>query len=265
MIASRSFHLVAGIAAAATLVLTGCSGDPATTESEQAAPTAQMSTSGLSSTDPSACAHFRSQSVSADAPVVPIVVDRTGSVRELELPPELEPIFAQIQSTGAVIQTIGVNGSGVPPTVGVPIALDPASGKSSRNADQYRQAALGCVEDWLNTTDTEPVGDNTDLLAAVAAATRQDPAQIVVISDGINTTSQLNLTASLSDPVAVADDVRRSGLWTARAEVPVNWFNMAETTPPMSEPDRRAVTEFWSELVGAELHLHTRTGSAAGK
>ncbi len=260
MIAPRPPHIVSGaVAAAAAVLLAGCNSEPTTTIESPSAPT--VAAAGLSGTDPAACAHFAAQPINPDAPLVPIVVDRTGSVRELELSPALAPVLTQIQSTGAVIQTIGVNGSGVPPTVGAPIALDPAPGKTSRNADQQRQAALGCLRDWLHTPDTVPVGDNTDLLAALSATARQTPHQIVVLSDGINTTGELNLFTPPANPSSTADQVRTSGIWTAATGVPVHWFHLAETTPPLSETHRGAVTEFWTTLLGADLHLYTRTGT----
>ncbi|OUS97271.1 hypothetical protein [Rhodococcus sp. NCIMB 12038] len=259
MITARPVHALACAAAAAAVLLSGCSSE----STGQPGSTPATTISGLSGTDPATCAHFAAQPIAADAPLATVIVDRTGSVRDLELSPDLAPVLAQIQSTGAVMQTIGVNGSGVPPTVGKPISLDPAPGKTSRTADQHRQAALGCVRDWLHTPDTLPVGDNTDLLAAMSGAARQAPSQIVVISDGINTTAELNLFTAPVDPVATADQVRRGGTWTLPAGVPVHWFHLAETSPPLPETDRTAVTGFWTALLGADLHLHTRTGTTA--
>ncbi|MEH6807064.1 MAG: hypothetical protein V7697_28895 [Rhodococcus erythropolis] len=251
---------LASCAIATVVLLSGCS-----ESAPDSAGQAPIGSVALSGTDPAICDHFASQPIRPDAPVTPVVVDRTGSARILDLSPALAPVMAQIQSAGAVIQPIGVNGTGVTPTVGTPIALDPAPNKTSRNSDQERSAALGCVQGWLSTPATLPVGDNTDLLAALAAASRQQPSNIVVVSDGVHSTSDLNLADPSVDPQAASDRVRANGLVIALPGVQVDWFNLAETTPPLSEPHRRTVTDFWSAIFGGDLHLHTRTGTDAGK
>lgn len=254
MFASRPIKAVAGVAVAAFL-LTSCSAADTTTAS------VTKPTSALSGTDSKACAVIADQHVDASTPIAPVIVDRTGSGRALELSPDLAPVLARIQSTGTAIQTIGVNGSGVDPHLGTPIALDPAPGNSSRNADLKRTAALGCVQEWLHNPSTLPAGDNTDLLAALSTATRQNPAEMVVISDGINSTAELDLSQPLTDPVAAAERIRSSGSWTAQKGVVVHWFNLAETTPPLTEARRREVSDFWGTLLGQNLHLQTRTGT----
>lgn len=248
------------IGSAVSALLTGCTATPSDSPS-----TSTPTAAALSGTDAAACTHFVAQPTVPGAPLLVVVVDRTGSVRDLDLSPDLAPVLAEIQSSGAVLQTIGVSGNGFAPVAGKPIALDPAPGKTSRSANQQRQAALGCVHDWLHTPDTLPVGDNTDLLAALSAAARQTPAQIVVISDGVNTTTELNLFAEPTEPSLLAEQIRSSGIWTAATGVPVHWYNLGETAPPLPEANRSTVSQFWVSLLGPDLQVHTRTGGTHTK
>lgn len=217
------------------------------------------------------CAAAQKEPIKPGAQLVVVVVDRTASARTgLSDPPDLDAVIAGAQAkgvedkTGSQIQTLGVTASGQFPSIGKPTSLDLRPGDTSKNANDLRQRILhDCVPGLLRSDNTQANGDNTDLLGALLAAQQQKPAQIVVISSGLNSTSQASLDPPPAEPAQLAEAVKQAIPAFASWSTPVTWFNLGEPNPPLSAPDRDRVIAFWQALLGDQLNSNTREGAPA--
>ncbi|WNG81162.1 hypothetical protein C6A86_023685 [Mycobacterium sp. ITM-2016-00316] len=226
--------------------------------------------SGSDESEPAAeadiCAAASEQAANPDAVRVVVVVDRTESARtDVAVPSSLTDILTAAQDkgveakTGALLQTLGVSGESVFPTISPPHNLDLRPGDTSTNADNLRAKLLAdCLTTFIDSEVTEPKGEGTDLIGALLAAQQQKPEQILVISSGMNSTPLANLTAPPTDPTSAASSVKAEapdfGTWS----LPVTWFNLGEPEPPLSAADRDRVIAFWKALLGDHLNIDTR-------
>lgn len=222
----------------------------------------------VGSPDSQRCAQIERIPASPDADLVEVVVDRTSSARsELSLPPRLTATLTAAQQhsddRGTSLQVISVNGTGAATMPSVVYPLDPMPGDSSPMADDARALALQCAGEWVGRAAAAE-GTGTDLVAALATAERQRPARIVVISDGVHATTDLDLNTPPDDPSAAAAHAGRLAPQLVAATTPVTWFDMGERQPPMSQDHRQRLATFWQALLGQRLDIDTRTGSAEG-
>lgn len=218
------------------------------------------------------CSTAKDGTIKADAQLVVVVIDRTASARtNLAEPPDLQATIAKIQAkgvedgTGSQLQTLNVTASGRFPSIGKPMSLDLRPGDTSQNAKKLRSKILDdCVPGVLFSGDSAAPGSNTDLLGALLAADQQKPAEIVVVSSGLNSTAQADLSTPPADPAQLADSVKQAVPAFASWTTPVRWFNLGEPNPPLSAPDRDRVMAFWKALLGDKLDPNTREGAPAG-
>ena len=212
------------------------------------------------------CAAAQKEPIDPKAQLLVVVVDHTASARtDLADPPSLSDAIAKIQAEGvkdekgSQIQTLGVTASGEFPTISKPLSLDLKPGNTSPNAENLRAKIVrDCVPGILKVGGPQPSGGNTDLLGALLAAKQQSPQEIAVMSSGLNSTPQANLTVPPNDPAQVADSVKQAIPDFAAWSIPVTWFYLGEPNPPLSAPDRDRVIAFWKALLGENLTVNTR-------
>ncbi|MGA5541362.1 hypothetical protein ACPCIR_05870 [Mycobacterium sp. NPDC051198] len=212
------------------------------------------------------CTAAKQTAPKADALLVALIVDRTASARtEATEPPDLGHLLAEVQAkgledhTGSAVQTVGVSGTDQFPTISTPMSLDLKPGDTSQNADNVRAKLLkDCTAGLLTDESTLPKGDNTDLIGALLAAQQQQPAQIIVISSGLNSTPAADLTVPPADPAQLAAAVKTEAPDFASWSIPVTWFSLGEPNPPLSSQDRDRVIGFWKSLLGDKLIINTR-------
>lgn len=226
------------------------------------------STAPASAISAQQCAKVERANPGPQADLIEFIGDWTGSARtELQLPPGLIAalVAAQKQSgdRGTALQVINVNGAGVQTKPSTVYPLDPSPGDTSPMGDDARTQALQCVPEWIGRS-AGAEGPGTDLLSALATAERQRPTLTIVMSDGVNTTSELNLDNPSDDPAAEALRVGQLAPDLVNSSTPITWFNMGERQPPMSQDHRGLLMRFWQALLGQRLAIDTRTGSAQG-
>ncbi|MCF6389378.1 hypothetical protein L2K20_20590 [Mycobacterium sp. MBM] len=238
-------------ATAATASMTGCS----TSEDR---PDSQA--------EDSICTASSQQTPSEKAVRAVVVVDRTASARtDVAIPTTLKNILATIQDegveskSGSQMQTLGVSGESVYPTISTEYSLDLRPGDTSTNADNLRAKLLtDCLTTFVESDATRAKGEGTDLVGALLAADQQRPEQILVISSGLNDTPLADLTTPPTDPGPAVSAVRQEAPEFGTWQTPVTWFNLGEPEPPLSAADRDRVIAFWSALLGNHLKIDTR-------
>lgn len=248
------------VAWAVALTAVGCS-----SESDKAGSTA----AAAGGTNTAICETAKKHPPKPGALFVALVVDRTASARtQLAEPPNLRDSVAQVQAQGdkehkgAAVQTIGVTAAGQFPVISPPLSLDLKPGDTSSDAGKTRSALLGCVAPMLDTADTQPKGEGTDLIGALLAAQQQKPAQIIVLSSGLNSTPVADLRTPPADPTQLAQTVKDTAPDFSSWSIPVTWFNLGEPNPPLSAQDRDRVIAFWKALLGDKLKTDTREGGS---
>ncbi len=248
------------VASAVALTAAGCG-----PESDKGGSTA----AAAGGTNTAICDTAKKHPPKAGALFVALIVDRTASARtQLAEPPNLRDSVAQVQAQGvkehkgSAIQTIGVTAAGQFPVISPPLSLDLKPGDTSSDAGKTRAALLGCVAPLLDTADTQPKGEGTDLIGALLAAQQQKPAQIVVLSSGLNSTPVADLRTPPADPAQLAQTVKDTTPDFASWSIPVTWFNLGEPNPPLSAQDRDRVIAFWKAMLGDKLKTDTREGGS---
>lgn len=249
------------VASAVALTAAGCSSD-----SDKGGGGTAAASGG---TNTAICDTAKKHAPKAGALFVALIVDRTASARtQLAEPPNLRDAVAQVQAQGAkehkgsAVQTIGVTAAGQFPVISAPLSLDLKPGDTSSDAGKTRAALLGCVAPLLDTADTQPKGEGTDLIGALLAAQQQKPTQIVVLSSGLNSTPVADLRTPPADPAQLAQTVKDTTPDFASWSIPVTWFNLGEPNPPLSAQDRDRVIAFWKALLGDKLKTDTREGGS---
>ncbi|WP_156432621.1 hypothetical protein [Mycobacterium sp. M26] len=222
--------------------------------------------SGEANPDDAICAAAKKEAAKPDALLVSLVVDRTASARtDLKQPPDLAATVAKVQEKGLTehkgsqIQTVAVSGSSEFPPISPPLNLDPRPTDTSQNADSVRAKILNdCVPGLLASDGESPKGSNTDLIGALLAAQQQKPAEILVISSGLNSSPVIDLRTPPTDPSTAATSVKAQVPDFANWSIPVIWYNLGEPNPPLSAEDRDRTIAFWKELLGDKLTIDTR-------
>lgn len=201
-----------------------------------------------------ACRQVASAKASPQAATLALVIDRTASELVRGLPPAAESALEQAQAAEWNLAVVSVNGAGADPVVAPMISLDPRPGLESPSADRARTAALACLPAELDSTSLAPTAPGSDILAAVAAAGRQRPDTLLVISDGVASAGGLDLTRIGYD--ADAPDVagrlgRAHQLPDLHAVRRTIWTGLGETATPLPQPARAGLERLWSATLTA--------------
>lgn len=246
--------LAAGVLAAA-----GCGGG----SDHGQAPAAPA---GDANPDSEICAAAHKEAAHAGALPVLLIVDRTASARTLSTtPPGVGEVIARVQQEGlnghkgSEVQAIAVTGTSTFPPIGAPLNLDPRPGDTSQNADNIRAKILrDCVPGLFKADGGEGGGDTTDLIGALLAAKQQGPAQILVVSSGVNNTAVANLNPPPADPAEAVGAVKADAPAFDDWSIPVTWFSLGEPQTPLSAQDHDRVVGFWKALLGDKLTVDDR-------
>lgn len=182
-----------------------------------------------------------------------LVVDRTSSEQVEAIPPAVSAELAMAQAAGWTLTVVGINGPGAAPRMLPTIALDPAPGRQAETAVAARQIALACVAGWVKGADLTPTVTGSDQLAALASAGRQNPAKVVVISDGVSTGGGLDLRriGFDADPAATAAALSAARDLPQLSGVRILWTGMAETVPPLPQAERLNLLRLWIAVLKA--------------
>jgi outer membrane protein OmpA-like peptidoglycan-associated protein len=189
------------------------------------------------------------------APVTVLVVDNTasGPVGAGILPASVTSELQKNQAKNGSLVILGVNGTGANPLLVKQVALDPAPGRSSANADKARAVAISCVSLWIKAAAAAmPTSPGSDILGAVDEAIRRAPASIIVMSDGLNNVDPLDLNkigfaaepASVVSSLQATDSIDHTGLNT-----PLLWADLAVTAKPLPGVVRSSLKALWATIL----------------
>ncbi|MGY1681426.1 OmpA family protein [Geodermatophilus sp. SYSU D01176] len=181
------------------------------------------------------------------------MVDHTRSQTPWELPPAVAAALQQAQQHQRTLVIIGVGSPGESALVGRRVPLDPEPGKDSAAARSAREIVLACVPIWASEPALLPGGEGSDQLAALAAAARQQPAEVLVVSDGVSSAPamDLRLIGYDADPVGTASALATAGQLPQMADIKVLWTGLGETATVISEPGRTGLEQLWSAVLHA--------------
>jgi outer membrane protein OmpA-like peptidoglycan-associated protein len=112
---------------------------------------------------------------------------------------------------------------------------------------------LECIPTWIQEKDLLPTTPGSDQLAALAAAARQHPAEVVVISDGVSSSSVLDLgrIGYDADAESIAGTLASAAALPRFDGTPVLWTGLGETSVVVSEAARRGLETLWTHLLTA--------------
>jgi len=199
---------------------------------------------------------------------VELLIDNTTSQTRQGLPPAVAEQLQAAQRSGAVLTILAVNGADAAPRLVRTIALDPRAGHDSPEAEEARRIALECVPGWAYGPDAVPTAGGSDVAAALAAAARQRPQKLLVVSDAAATAGAVNLNVLGYDanPKGVATAARKAKVLPSLAGTEVVWTTLGETVQPLPEPARSGLQELWQALLRAagapRIIFDTRTAEA---
>jgi len=209
---------------------------------------------GGSSPTASECATVASVPPPPSAPVTVLVVDDTRSGPEIALPPSAVTVLGKQQKKHAQLVILAVDGGGANPILVRQAALDPEPGNTSRQADAARAIAIACVPQWMTARSAAPTRPGSDILGAVDAAIRRAPAQIIVLSDGLDNVAPLNFSkiGFGVDPGSLVASLRATdSIDTARAGTPVLWAGLGVTATPVPGMVRTSLRRVWTAILSA--------------
>ncbi|WP_224401694.1 OmpA family protein [Pseudonocardia sp. ICBG1034] len=229
-------------------VLTGCG----------TAGTHPAATPGADAED---CARIRAVPPPDGAPRTALIVDATASGQPPVPTGAVRTGLREAAGEGGVLDVIAVDGTGAAPrTVLRGLALDPAPGVQSDQADRARALVPDCVWQLVTGPEAAPTAPGSDLIGALNEAARSGPVRLLVISDGVATAGPLDLGAAGldADPGQVADQLARGLLTDGLDGVAVIWSGIGGTADPLPEPVRANLERIWSESL-------LRAGVPAGR
>jgi outer membrane protein OmpA-like peptidoglycan-associated protein len=245
------------VMAAAAMLLVGCGGDgDSTAEPGKGATAAQ-------------CAEAAEIKPAEGAQTTALVVDNTASAARGQLPPGVQSALKEAQAAGDKLAMVAVHGAGEPVTVGRVVALDPRPGVDSQVADNARKLMLECVGRWVHEDRMLPAAAGSDILGAVAAASRESTKRMLVISDGLANTGDFDLNRSGfdGDPKVLADTIKNAkALPPTLQGKTVVWSGLGETGTVLPQALRSSLEAVWSELfgaAGASVTFDPRVGGSA--
>ena len=203
-------------------------------------------------------------------PTVVLVVDNTSSGPVSALPSSATTVLQREQAAQAQLVILSVNGAAVNPRLVADVALDPDPGQTSREADAARAIALACVPRWITSEAAMPTRPGSDILAAVDAAIRRVPNQMIVLSDGLDNVNPLDLNkiGYGNDPgSAVASLNAMDAIDHVTGSTPVLWADLGVSVKPLPGTVRSSLKLLWAAIlrnVGASVKFapdETQAGS----
>jgi outer membrane protein OmpA-like peptidoglycan-associated protein len=183
---------------------------------------------------------------------VVLVADDTRSGPVSTLPNSVVAALQRAQATQDELVILGVNGTGANPLLVKDVALDPAPGHTSRDADAARATTIACIQQWVTSRAATPTRPGSDILGAVDAAIRREPSRIIVMSDGLDNVDPLNfneigygvqarsVVASLNDSHSIDH---------AATHIPVLWADLGVTTKPLPGVVRVSLKQIWKAIL----------------
>jgi outer membrane protein OmpA-like peptidoglycan-associated protein len=185
-------------------------------------------------------------------PTTVLVVDNTSSGPASTLPSTVAAMLQRAQAAQGQLVILGVNGAGGNPLLVKDVALDPEPGHTSREADAARAIAIACVPQWTASKAAAPTRPGSDILGAVNAAIRRAPAQIIVMSDGLDNVDPLDLNkiGYGMDPRSVAALLSAThSIDHAGSSTPVLWADLGVTVKPVPGAVRASLKLMWAEIL----------------
>jgi outer membrane protein OmpA-like peptidoglycan-associated protein len=183
---------------------------------------------------------------------VVLVADDTRSGPVTTLPASVAASLQHAQTAQDELVILGVNGAGVNPLLVKDVALDPAPGDTSRDADTDRAATIACVPQWVTSRAAAPTSPGSDILGAVDAAIRRAPSRIIVMSDGLDNVDPLNFNQIGYEVPArsvVASLNGSSSIAHAAAGIPVQWADLGVTAKPLPGAVRVSLKQIWKAIL----------------
>ena len=185
-------------------------------------------------------------------PTIVLVADNTSSGPVSTLPSSVAAVLRREQAAQAQLVILGVNGAGTNPLLVTDVALDPDPGHTSREADAARAIAIACVPRWIASKAAMPTRPGSDILGAVNAAVRRAPAQIIVMSDGLDNVDPLDLNTIGygNDPRSVIASLNAThSIDHAGSSTPVLWADLGVTVKPVPGAVRASLKLMWAAIL----------------
>ncbi|GAA0237766.1 hypothetical protein GCM10009539_23790 [Cryptosporangium japonicum] len=236
--------------------------------------------SGCSSDDPpddatttrsdSDCARVADVAPEAGAPRTALVVDNTASGVSGGLPPAVTTKLEDAQQRGDALVLVGVDGAGAPPSR--TIALDPAPGSNSQASQRARALALECVPTWARGDELRPKGTGSRILSALGRAAEDKPEEILVVSDGVSNSGELDLNKQQfdADPAGLAEALKAANaLPPALQAQRIVWSGLGDTSSEQRLPQsaRTSLQKIWQSVLtaaGATVTFDSAHAPSAG-
>ncbi|WP_306215001.1 OmpA family protein [Actinoplanes sp. RD1] len=183
-----------------------------------------------------------------------LVVDNTASAVATGLPPAITEVLARAQQDRHRLALVPVRGAGERAAVARFVPLNPRPDDDSQAGDAARRIVLDCVEQWAHAADMLPAAPGSAPIDALAAASREDPATIAVLSDGLSNAGDFDLddVGFDADPAAVAAKLRAAGsLPDTLAGRTVVWAGLGDSTKPLRQALRTSLRQLWQQVLGS--------------
>jgi outer membrane protein OmpA-like peptidoglycan-associated protein len=195
-----------------------------------------------------------------------LVVDNTASGVAGEMPPAIRTALTDAQQQGDRLVIVPVDGKDAAGRISRTVALDPAPGQRSKTAQNARAIALSCVDVWVREQAAQPTAPGSNILAALAVASQEQPRQILVVSDGLANTGEfdLNRDGFDADPSRLAADLAASGsLVPTLKDRTVVWSGVGRAGKPIAPSLTGSLQQLWDAILtkaGAKPTFDTRAG-----
>ncbi|MGW2787021.1 OmpA family protein [Streptomyces populi] len=226
---------------------------------------------GMRSPTAAECAQVAAVQPPADARREVLLVDNTASQVRQGMPPAVTEQLQTAQKDGAVLIIMAVNGEGAAPRLVRATVLDPRRGHDSPDAQEARHIALQCVADWAYGPDAAATARGSDVAGALAAAVRQRPQKLLVVSDAVATAGAVDLRVLGydADPKAVAAAARGADALPSFSSIDeVVWTGAGDTVRPLPESARSGLQRLWQALLreagASRVTFDTRAASGPG-
>ncbi|WP_344648826.1 OmpA family protein [Cryptosporangium japonicum] len=206
----------------------------------------------------------------AGAPRTALVVDNTASGVSGGLPPAVTTKLEDAQQRGDALVLVGVDGAGAPPSR--TIALDPAPGSNSQASQRARALALECVPTWARGDELRPKGTGSRILSALGRAAEDKPEEILVVSDGVSNSGELDLNKQQfdADPAGLAEALKAANaLPPALQAQRIVWSGLGDTSSEQRLPQsaRTSLQKIWQSVLtaaGATVTFDSAHAPSAG-
>lgn len=202
---------------------------------------------GQGGTSEACSASQRRDSTATTSRPTALVVDHTAFGVSRPLSSVVMEELRQAQVAGEELQIFGVNGENASPLRSPSYVLNPDPSNTSQDGNDERADILGCVARWVSDPALHPTAPGSDILAAINEAARQNPARIIVSSDGVATSGELTLNkAGFDDIENTVTELAKTGLFVPLQDMKVTWVQLGDTVDPLRQPVRDAIQLFWA-------------------